>query len=265
MGNAIYLSVEGQLYHFISLWIQNSDGSLYIGLGESKLKRISYHSTGRVNYHNFNNTKPDPIYLDPLYRTTSANYFFRLVVGDAEKLDPFYGGIEKEDFILDMDEFDNPICFDFVIAPWNSIVEKSGASIRYRDLFALVILYSKFIVSPPEKAESISILQGFPRLENISRKQSIDKHAALIDFHKRLTKFNGQILYFRNTDGIYKLIFNTPKLIAPRVEIKFTDHQYSAEIIDCTESITRFKVKDKFGQTVKREVEISGIFLDARP
>ena len=51
--------------------------------------------------------------------------------------------------------------------------------------------------------------------------------------------------------------------IPPRVQIDFEETGLQAEILNMSYTNLKFKVKDRYGQTIKKEAKIKGIELDA--
>ena len=51
--------------------------------------------------------------------------------------------------------------------------------------------------------------------------------------------------------------------IPPELHVDFIDNTYKAEVVSRTVSVVKFKVKDRYNQTVKQEVGIHGFALNA--
>lgn len=263
MSNSIYLSISGQLYCLLSCWLEDADGSFYIALGDTKKKRISYHPTGRIKYHNFplTNIPITRANFEPLYRTSCSNFFLRITAYDAYKFNPFIGTPREQDSVIEVQvDTNTPVLnFSFVVTPWNMLIPVNHFSVRYNDLFALTVLIENEALS--EKPQ-LPFRYMFP--QGPFKQDVIDRDQGLIDFHQRIQKTQKQILYSPNGEGTYKFVFATPMLRSPEFQIWFANPEYRAEAESCTKSVLRFKVKDGHGNTIKNEVAITGIVLDAR-
>ena len=256
----VYLSFDGKRYLFFSFWLNFSDGSLYIGLGNTRKKFISFHSTGRANYRGFNSASKASLvrYFDPLCRATTQNSFFAITITALENLELATGSLDEESFIFEVPIQRLPITFDFQICPSSYVLQSPGFYIQFRNLFSLIVVCGK-----NREPDNLFPNVGFffyPGYQN----QAVDKHTALVEFHQRLHDTSGEILYSRNSEGIYTLVFARPKVRPPNAQIFLGDPTYKAEIVSATESAIRFRIKDKHNQTVKKDVLIQGFTLDAR-
>jgi hypothetical protein len=259
MVRAVYLSIDKNVYYFFSYDTNPNDGSLYLFLGSKKQRRISYHSTGRVNYKKIPRL-PDSLdhsFFEPLYQTTAKNIFFSLKMTSHEKLDPFRGTVKEEDFVFQIPFVTRTMSFHFVVLPASSSIDSSGFSLRFGNLFSLMVLCEGNDVSD-------EIFPNFGFSQNYGlEKQAIDKDTALISFHKRANNANNSILYSCNAEGDYKLIFETPMFRPPDVSVRFANPGHRIEKIFCSKSMLRFKVKDESNQTIK-DAAIIELALDAR-
>lgn len=282
----IYLSYQGQLYTFISYQLQEADGSFYITIqrsgasdkfikfdsssrdlercridnGREKRKKISYHSSGCVRYHN---THQHSTYFEPIATITQPNIIAGYIIPLVTKLDIYDGEVLEEDFVINFEESDNKrIQFSFAICPWNfDPPQVPHVAIRYKDIFSLILsVTSPEIDTPPEVVDHFIF---FTPSRGRFLEQSIDNNTALIAFHQLLQNTNDAILYSPNKEGVYKIICAVPMRIPPEVDIEFMDNTYRAEVVSRTVSVVRFKVKDRNNQTVKQEVGIHGFALNA--
>ncbi len=281
----VFLESDGKIYSFLAHVLEEADGSFYIifqregknyehlilssdnkklqritlDYGRDKSKRISYHSTGCVRYHNLH--QPDN-YFEPLYNLKQPNLVASLIVPSIKSLDLYNKELSDKDFVYEINNDNQQIQFDFVIAPWDTMIASEHISLRYKDFFSFNIIK----VVPPTISVPDLLHNHFIFItpqQGIYNQRPVDKHSALISFHQKLHDFNGVILKSPDKKGVYKIICAVPMRIPPETEIQFLDKQYSAEIESKTESVVRFKVKDRHGHTVKQEVQITGLTLCA--
>lgn len=280
----IYLSYKGVVYKFVTYQLEDSDGSFYITLqreghsyeyiryssnqkepeccnlekNREKRKKISYHSSGCVRYHNVHEPSA---YFEPLSNITKLNLVASYIVPAVNRLDPFGGELTIEDFVIDIPDDKKKIQFTFSIAPWNAKIESTHIAIRYENLFCFLLEVSEPRTNLPNEIENHFVF--LTPQKGLYEEQIIDCDCALVLFHQKLQNTRDLIIYSPNKEGIYKIICAVPMRIPPEVEIEFADRQYCFEIISKTKSVIKFKVKDKHDQTIKKEVPIVGITLDA--
>jgi hypothetical protein len=280
----ILLSIGETIYSFLTYQLEDADGSFYIFIqrggrnhehlqfssndprvlrlplehGRGRRKKISYHSSGCVRYHN---TDFSAKYFEPLLCLTRPNAIGSFVVPSVSRLDILDGLPTDDDFVLEVTEYSEPIEFHFLIAPWDFHIASHHVAVRYEGLFAFILELSHPTIAIPQEAMGHFIF-AVPE-QGVFEQQAIDKHNALISFHQRLNKARDLILYSPNKEGVYKIICAVPMRIPPQAEITFLDSQYSAEVIQATESVVKFHVKNQHGHTVKQEVPITSVALHA--
>lgn len=278
----IFLKHDEKVYSFLAYKLERADGSFYLSiqrdgnndehfefnssnpkvqrfeLTRTREKKITYHSSGCVRYHNVNISSN---FFEPLYDLSRRNLFASIVIPSIKQLDLFEGVISDEDFLLQIKNGNPKTQFNFIIAPWDNQIEDIHVAIRYEGLFSLLLVLSQPTVVIPDEVRDCFIFIA-PH-QGLFNQQAIDEHTALIRFHQKLVGSKDLILYSPNGEGVYKIICAVPMRIPPKTEIQFLNKDYSAEIIKITTSVVTFKVKNQHGHTVKQEVQIVGISLDA--
>ena len=151
--------------------------------------------------------------------------------------------------------------FRFLIAPWDLQVAGKHIAVRYEGLFSFLLELSRPHIAIPQEAEGHFVF--ITPDQGIFEQQAIDKHTALISFHQHRHGVRDIIIYSPNKEGVYKVICAVPMRIPPQIEITFPDAEHSAEIVQASESVIRFKVKNRYGHTVKDEVKITSVALHA--
>jgi len=280
----IYIESDGNYHKFINCKIEPTDGSFYVSLlrnGEDsetvifnsidntpltiahdkvrkKLVRISYHSSGCVLYRN---TEISSKYFEPITQITKPNAFVIWSIPAIKKLD-MAETVQDEDFVISIQPNSQRIEFTLILAPWNQEIREEHFAIRYEGLFSLIVLISNPSIKMPEGLDDHFIIAA-PN-KGVYEKQAIADDQALIEFHQKINNTDDLIIYSPNKAGIYTMITAVLMRDAPKVSIEYLDNKYQTEVISCKNNVVKFKVKDEHGHTIKREVPIKDIRLDAR-
>lgn len=242
--------------------LANNNAITGVTSNEEKLKgaSVSYHASGFINYHNLQNKG---IYGEPIFEITKPFCFFSYSVPSIKKLDIYNKPVSENDTVLELlGASDNRLNFDCVIAPWDFLnPEIPSLSIRYERLFSFsVLIHTIPILVLPELNHYFHYLT--PPI-GIYNESSFNKETALLNFHQKINNTQNLIIYSPNKEGVYRIIFSAPMRIPPEVRIEFEEDGLQAEILELSYTNLKFKVKDKFGQTLKSEVKIRGIELNA--
>ena len=225
----------------------------------NKTRKISYHASGLVLYHNTNLQKT---FCEPLCAISSVNKFVFYVIPRLEKLSPI-SCVDEKDFVFELNQSE-PIQFSFNVAPWQHVSQNVHFAIRFRDLFALIVeVAPPTIEIPPGLADYVTIAAiKNPEIDS----PIISEPEAFILFHKKLNATQTAVVYSPNSKGEYRIICAVPMRIPPRLEVKFVDDTYVAEQLPPHpkrgNSEVRFRVRGKGGY-VKHEVQIASFVLDA--
>lgn len=283
ISRKIYLSKGDKKFDFVSYYIEESDGSFYLTLlrnGENnesllfdntgnspeknefkkprpKRKKISYHSSGCVRYHNVDS---DSKYFEPISGVTQLNNFCTWSIPDIEKLDESDSIESDDEYTLNCDAVDGRVCFTFCMAPWNLVVDLPHIAVRYNNQFSLVIVMHSLDIELPNEVNDHFIT--IAPAKGLFGKQAISNDQALISYHQ-MVQGGTDIVYSPNGEGVYKIICSVPMRVPPKLGVTFDDDTLQAEVVKSTNSHVRFKVKDKHGNTIKSEVPILSLFLDS--
>jgi len=280
----IYLESDGSIYKFMNCKIEPNDGSFYVTLlrdGENtetviysskdsslqkiehekprtKLVRISYHSSGCVLYRH---TELKSNYFEPITRITNLNIFATWSIPGIRKLDKA-DSTQDEDLVISFPPSDQRIEFTLVLAPWDKVIDETHFAVRYEGLFALLV-----IVSTHDRKIPLELKEHFLTIapnSGLFGKQAIGNDQALIEYHHKINNTRDLIIYAPNNVGIYTIITAVSMRIAPNVKIDFVDKQYSTELVSCRNNVIKFKVKNRHGHIIKKEVAIKSIELNSR-
>jgi len=285
----ILIRFNRHIYRLLNFELSHSEGSFYIffvregktdkhwqgeinwregeviagnEINKEKLKgaRVSYHASGCIRYHNISDKD---IYGEPIFNITQPFGFIRYSIPSAEKLDIYSKPATEDDIILEI--LDKPFCrinFDCVIAPWDFVFpDSSGISVRYERLFSFSIILNDESLSTP--SELNDYFHYFSPSTGLYDRPTFDRETALLYFHQKVQGTRNLVIYSPNNEGVYTVIFSVPMRVPPKVRIAFEETSLQIELLKVSNTNIRFKVKDKYGQTVKKEVKITGIELDA--
>ncbi len=230
-------------------------------LPKKKSLKISYHTSGRVN---FNNGEP-PIFCEPLFEITQYQPLFFVHLPDISRLDVAEKD-EADDFLISVDDLCcAPFRFGIAITPFDFSMPVLHSSIKYRGLFDIKVLPGFFpevggLLETNMKTHTIEATVNRGPFEE----QCINKYQALISFHKKKTGIKeGMIGYWNPTTGVYRFIFCAEMFCAPDVCITFKDPRYSVKIKEKTPAEIRFRVSGPGGFILDRQIEIESITLEA--
>jgi hypothetical protein len=259
-----------------------------------KTKRITIHTSGRVNYHVSPNSGVN--FIPCLLDLTEAVPFVAYVIPAVTALD-LAGNMRSGDHIVELDDgSEGALGFEFFVLPfnvpplpgeiWRFIVEG-----RY-GLACVLVSGALFPIRPGVPAESFSVI----RPSSLLPKQSIPEEQAFIRFQELMhanqvrqalmsseipehthdqiveeTVMVGRGIQGPNNEGVWEVVCNVPMRIRPALVVQFLDPRYRAEMIDVTSTDKRlekvrirFKVYDQQAKKwVKHPVEILKAFLDA--
>jgi hypothetical protein len=288
-GNWILIKNKNIVYRLIYYKLESFDGSFYINFvrkgkaekkwtykidSENRINEltqideeirkgadVSYHSSGYINYKNVHSM---PIFGEPIFNITKPLTFIIYSIPSIKKLDIYQDILSENDFVLVLDDiFLDRINFECIIAPWNYIIknELPVISIRYNNLFSLNILLRINNLQIPD--DLMNCFNFACPSEGVYKRPVCDKGEAILYFHQKIMNSNDIIIYSPNSLGIYRMIFAAPMVIPPKINIAFEEKDYWAEVLNISKTNARFRVKDKYGQTIKRESKIKEIILNA--
>jgi len=280
---------NGHIYRLLDFKLSHSEGSFYIffvrkgktdkqwqgminwreggviagnEINKEKPKgaKVSYHSSGCIRYHNISNKV---IYGEPIFHITQPFGFIRYSIPSVEKLDIYSKPAIEDDIIIEI--LGKPfgrINFYCVIAPWDYIFpDSSSISVRYERLFSFSILLNDEALPTP--SELNDYFHYFSPSAGLYDQPTFDRETALLHFHPKVQGTRNSIIYSPNNEGVYTVIFSVKKRVPPKVRIALEETSLQIELLKVSNTNIRFKVKDKYDQTVKKEVKITEIELDS--
>ncbi|MDO8607308.1 MAG: hypothetical protein Q7R40_12295 [Phaeospirillum sp.] len=271
MKTSVHLRHGDKTFRLLSAEVKLSDGSLYVSLVRAgntdsamtatlsvgslsvssptmaqKGFRLSYHPSGRINFHHISG---GPIFMEPLFHITRPEPLIDISVPDVTRLD-VASRIGPDDAVVDV--LGGRLTFTVVIAPWDIPLSNFPVlwAWSWRPLFSLWLLESPL---PPEPLVK-NLPEHFhyiPRPHGLFESQPVGQENALVAFHQALHGVKSDILYAPNGEGICRLVFVVPMRIAPRVELCLRDLGLRAEITEVTTTEVRYRVRDPKNRIVK--------------
>lgn len=274
--NIIFKSNE-KLYNFCEVVIECNDGSSYIILKRkdkslehtttalnaegdiikqsiihkstkprSKQKKISYHTTGLVKYHDLDS---NAFLCQPLYEITCNNNFLLYSIPSIMKLDEIKNYNEKKTKVIELDksELEKRYTFSFIVSPFDCKYQINPLfSINVPAMYNLschVIEYDNdFIRRNKEKFIHIA-----PCSENQEKLLSDEEvELGLKKYYQKKFNVKGSIFLPSNSSGCFRIIFDVPMRVKPEIIYEFVSNKYSlVECDGCSNREVRFKIKYK--------------------
>lgn len=194
--------------------------------GGLRSRKITIHATGRVN----DDRRRDPIFLEPLTRTSVPSVVAHYRFPSVEGLDRYEGTPEEDDLVWDefMDYGVGPGCVTLTVAPPSYVPTSPSVRFDYYHRFTLL-----FTVTDIEAALPSDLSDHFVHLApgpGPFAQQVIKEDLALVEFHQALTGSQDLVLYGPNGQGWYRAIFAVPMRVAPRATIEAEDPDLVVEV-----------------------------------
>lgn len=250
MSKHVILNFKGIMYKILSFELNSNDGSLYLKV--LKNVEIHYHSSGQINYKLTQGKHT--IFCDPISNITKDFYLLWVESLPINKL-TLMEKIGENDFCIDYNG-SNLINMKVMITPLINNVD--GHHIEFYRLFKLVIQMEDMFFTQVDCVYFIPSVGLYPKI-------IVQPEQSLIDFHQRIQNHQDIIIYEPNNEGVIRIIHSTPMRIPPRLTIIFNDRTLVAEQImnKPSVSMTRFIVKDQYGNKAKLNISIDTIELDS--
>jgi hypothetical protein len=282
----------------VSGWEWNSSRTNFDAIAytepKPKTKRITIHTSGRVNFHGSPN--PGVNFIPCLLDLTGAVPIVAYVIPAAAALDSVEN-IRPDDHVVELDgAFAGSFGFEFsaisVSLPslpgeiWRFIVEGHyglACVLVSGDLYPArpgVPSEAFSVIRPPSMLQQLSIPEehAFIRFQELMHanqvRQALASSVIPEQVHDQIVSEavrEGRGIQGPNKEGIWEIVCNVPMRIRPELVVEFSDPRYRAEMIDMTsldkrlEKVrVRFRVYDQQAtRWVKHSVEILRAFLDA--
>ena len=244
----LLIQYQTKLYRFLDIQHQK-DGSIYISLDRhvrepaSRLvkkanetvynpapaptnsRKLSYHTTGRVNYHGLVSSPPS--YFEPLVDISVANTVLAISIPSCTLLDIYEGGMVNEtaDYIIPINH-ENRFTFAVTFTP-TSFSELEGVRFDFRD-FSLWLHPILHDLSPPTPLHFV-----YAAPQQHFTNQRIGKNEAELAYVQG--RGNSEIIIDGpNQLGHYTMYFAVVMRVAPNVRVELTDPNHRFQLQDNT-------------------------------
>lgn len=259
-----------------------------------KTKRVTIHTSGRVNFHGTPN--PGVNFIPCLLDLTEAVALCGYIVPRLDGLDPIEVSSSNDHVIHFDDGFDERLGFEFVVVPgnasvireevWRFIVEEryglacrlfAGAGFEFPkgvppEAFTLVRPSS--LLPEQQITEDLAFIRFQQLMHENQVRHALSSSSVPEQDHETLIRdlvSNGRGIQGPNNEGFWEVVCSVPMRIRPELIVEFVDQRYRAETIDITptdrrlEKVrVRFKVYDQVEKKwVKHPVDIVRAFLNA--
>ncbi|WP_252254342.1 hypothetical protein [Clostridium sp. ZBS12] len=237
---------------------------------ELKPKYISYHTTGRVNYHGSNE---QVTYFEPTYNIQNINTFFMSSIPQIAQLPLVMEQNKITGEIIDLSEIeDERLNIYFSLFPFEfddfTLLNNLISAITYNKLYSLVVTYEidRLNINLEKSVKKNAFLYGEIKSLEYER-QVLGKNEAYIKFQQKLYDTKDLILFAPNNEGIFRIVFSVVMRVPPKVNIEFYDDNYRLVIVNNNDTFKlTFKIFDiKSNSYIKdaQKVKIKSISLDS--
>ena len=279
-------------------WKRNSSLSIFEAVQyaepQTKTKNITIHTSGRINYP----MQPSPsinfipCLLDLAEAVLVVSYFIPTIttldIADTTRID---------DHVFELAEISTESCIIEFYAvsskspqlpgeAWRCIIENCyglACVIIFGDSYPLLtnLPPNAFTVIMPSNSLSQQAIPeelAYIRFQKLMYENQVKKELASstipVNEHDKLSEkiiSCGRGIQGPNNEGVWEIVCSVPMRIQPRLDVKFSDSRYRAELEEIKpfdrrlENVrVRFKVYDQqVGNWVKHSVEITSASLDA--
>jgi hypothetical protein len=193
--------------------------------------RISYHTTGRVNFHSLEATS---IFCEPIFAIREPQHLVTISIPSIDNLTSAPADLEKEAVLELPSDLTGRIIFALSLVPDSfTFDELPLALINYHTWFGLAVWFGElpFAVPPDFVQHVITVFpsQGRYAAQNVAQDQ------ALISFHQKRAGSSDMVYYWEPNTGVYRVVFAVPMRIRPRLQVEFVDPDIRAEEIPPTQ------------------------------
>lgn len=225
-------------------------------------RRISYHTSGRVNYHGL--VKSAPRFFDPLFDVTRHNHFFLMSIPRVEKLPPLQSLsptiIDAQHTILDVvGPVDGRVTVAFFVIPpgeWAPATLDLAPYIHigYDTHAVLLAIIEDAPIQIPDALKH-HFFYAAP-IVGTRTNQYCGKSEAELAYVQNLFDTQQMIVDGPDSHGVYSLYPCTIMAGAPQLTIEFSEANLRAEVVDEGSRISRlrFRICDRGGVITARDL-----------
>ena len=298
----IYYKLENNHYKFIRFW-RGSDGSFYVEfnrlhrpLPQQQFKfniyfedgrftsritekidmktrtdpiRVSYHTTGTVNYHGL---ERNTIYLEELTNITRENTFFMISIPSISSLDKESEPLNSQSQVIPIENISDQRINIYlsILPPKLSEPEKIDGLLMACDFqlatFVVVGDYDGRTFNFGEQVPERTFLFQSPHEGHYSS-PALSENDAFLRYKKIIYQTDEAIILEPNGEGALRMIFIVEMRIPPFVKVEFENSDHIIKSVRRSKVDIWFEVYDSRKKAyVKKaeEIAIKSTFLDAR-
>ena len=282
----VFIRYRDEFYRFLNFEFRDhADGSLYIVfdresrgaqridwnplsgvrndaiLNSNEKFRISYHTTGKVNFHG---TKAPPLFGEPVYSITRPQALACISVPEPASLTP---AAERDVAFHTVDlptEAEGRLTVHLAIMPPGvNPGPGSLAVVSFEGWFGIAVLLVPLPIEiPPDMAlHTIKIAASHGRYTSTC----VGRDEALIAFHRKHAGLpqHSMVTSWQPRTGVYRIIHSLPMRLPPRPTIRFKTPGLEACVDRVTCSETCFRVRGPGGFIKSHPEPITSVELSA--
>lgn len=227
---------------------------------------ISYHTSGKVNYHKMTF---QPAFMEPLYDIKEKNTFFiySFIYPEIAFKSPD-NKVHSKAISIDISQLvGQRINIILSICPSEYHLQHNNSFVISYQLYGLCveILSDETTFNFSRLYQETDCVKLRPHLDKFSE-QSVTKEYAFLSYNHALYQTKDAIVLPPNGEGILKIIFTVEMRIPPWFHVEFSNPDFCAEVITRKKTHLTFKVFDrKHNQYIKKEndIKITHLILDA--
>ena len=231
-------------------------------------RRVSYHTSGRVNYGSVVTSSPK--FFEPLFDITQRNHFLLISIPCVERLELGSGSSSSVDGEDETGFWDIPssvsgrITFGLVIAPLDDDGGDMSPHVRLGyDTFAVFITLASLPVPVTEELKQ-HFIYGAP--DGLRSNQFCGRFEAELAYHQARTGQTEVIIYGPDDRGVYTLYPSRVMRVQPDITVEFAEPGLLTEVIEGSRANrVRFRIRGPGGYITNRDLRplIRSIILNA--
>lgn len=291
MSARIYVRQNGITYKFLRI-AQQSEGSIYITVlrdeehGDGAMRwdrengcfvpdpsatpghrRVSYHVSGRVNYHSL--VSSPPLFFEPLFDITQHNHFLLISVPHISRLSAAETEPAEDSqvpaAVIDLDAtVTGRVTFELTVASLDDDCQELHPYLRLGyDTFAFFLCLATLPLPIPDEMAQ-HFIYAAPR--GLLKTQFCGRFEAELAYHQKRNG-PGIIIYGPDERGVYTLYPSVVMRVTPHAIFHFSDPTLVAEVVgkESRPNKIRFRIRGPGGYITDQDLRplIRRIELDA--
>ncbi|MBU1234253.1 MAG: hypothetical protein KKD01_13555 [Proteobacteria bacterium] len=224
----------------------------------NKIVKVSYHTSGIINYHNLSNSR---ITSEPLYNIKNQFWFIDYLVNDLRLLT--CSPSSKNAIFINLPEKEGDEYYRFRFFVSNKKVQNHIVID-----FCSALYYLTLEVSLGKSPEKEKLMPFYYLTPSAGLREETDKINSTVMFHQKLNETNGIIIYEPNISGIYTIIYHEERRSIPKREslIQLINSEHRVEFTSVKKHYAKFYIRNKHtGEKIIQKTDIfKGFLFDNR-